>query len=83
MTDAGRDGLAETARCHAMAGSTKVLAASLRSADAVAELAAAGVRTFTVSPATASDLLADDLTEAAAEAFERASRGEDEKVSRA
>ncbi len=53
-------------------GSTRLLVASLRTADDVASLAAAGMNTFTFGPAVAEELFADPLTGEAAESFEAA-----------
>jgi transaldolase len=72
MTDAGRDGMQGVVRMQRIVdgSATRVLAASLRSADDVAALAAEGVQDFTVGAAVAREMLDDPLTEAAAEAFE-------------
>lgn len=77
MTDAGRDGVAETLTMQRIcAGSgVTVLAASLRSLRDVAVLAAAGVPAFTLSPALARRLVDEELTVAAAEEFERTAAG--------
>jgi len=55
--------------------STGVLAASLRTPDDIASLAAQGVTDFTVSAAVLEQMLADDLTVAAAAEFESVARG--------
>jgi TalC/MipB family fructose-6-phosphate aldolase len=74
MTDQGRDGLLNSAKmAQTLEGSDcRVIAASLRSLDDVAALAAAGVPDFTLSAPLCDALLADDLTVAAAQAFELA-----------
>jgi len=51
-------------------GDTRLLVASIRSADEIATLAANGCNTFTISPAIAMDLVSDPLTMQAAEVFE-------------
>ncbi|WP_111765969.1 transaldolase family protein [Nakamurella deserti] len=77
MTDAGRDGIAQTLAMQRILGDcrTSVLAASVRTADDVALLAAGGVTDFTLSPALLEQMLQDDLTTAAAAAFEDALAG--------
>jgi TalC/MipB family fructose-6-phosphate aldolase len=78
MTDAGRDGIAETLAIQqicARSGVT-VLAASLRSLADVATLAANGVGAFALAPGLARRLVDDDLSVAAAVEFERAARGD-------
>jgi transaldolase len=54
---------------------TRLLVASIRTADDLAELAAAGMNTFTFGPKIAEELFADPLTTEAAAAFERAALG--------
>jgi transaldolase len=79
MNDAGRDGFGEVAlmaralRQHGSA--TRVLVASLRGPADVVRLAAEGLDTFTLAPAHAEALFADELTEAAIDAFEAAAEG--------
>ncbi len=51
-------------------GTTRILAASLRSPSAVADAAAAGAHDVTMAPAVAATALRDDLTLAAAAEFE-------------
>lgn len=51
-------------------GDTRLLVASIRSADEIAELAAQGCNTFTISPAVAEQLVSDPLTIEAAELFQ-------------
>lgn len=72
MTDAGRDGVEAVMRMQQAIGSepTRILAASLRSVDDVAALAAAGVPDFTVGEAVARAVVADELTMTAVAAFE-------------
>jgi transaldolase len=74
MTDAGRDGVASVIAMQQAIGTapTRILAASLRSADDIARLAAAGVPDFTLGAALARAVLDDDLTRAAVEEFEAA-----------
>jgi transaldolase len=74
MTDNGRPGVDAVIQMQHMIGSepTRILAASLRSADDVARLAAAGVPDFTVGGAVATAMLEDELTAEAVEEFERA-----------
>jgi len=74
MTDAGRDGVAAVTAMQQAIGSapTRILAASLRSADDVARLTAAGVPDFTLGAAVARSVLDDELTRAAVEEFEAA-----------
>ncbi|MEU7885966.1 transaldolase family protein [Microbispora bryophytorum] len=72
MTDRGREGVAQTVLMQRLlsGASTRVLAASLRSGDDVAALAAAGVPDFALSAPLCEALLSDDLTIAAAAEFE-------------
>ncbi len=51
-------------------GDTRLLVASIRSADEIATLAANGCNTFTISPKIALELVSDPLTIQAAEVFE-------------
>lgn len=75
INDLGRDGEAELiAMQHCLngcAGGTRLLVASLRDAAELGRLAAAGLDTFTISPAIAAGLFASEATAAAAAAFER------------
>ncbi|MTV24837.1 transaldolase [Nitriliruptoraceae bacterium ZYF776] len=77
--DAGRDGtalVAQLARIVAAAGSDlRILAASLRGADAVADASAAGAHDVTISVPVARELLDDTLTHVAADEFERLAVG--------
>ncbi|MFO7629026.1 MAG: transaldolase family protein [Prochlorococcaceae cyanobacterium] len=74
----GRDAHAELIamqRCLEGCGSsTRLLVASLRCCDDLSRLAAAGLSTFTISPALASELFSDPATAAAAEQFESDAR---------
>lgn len=76
LDDAGHDGIAVALAMNEIllhTGSpTRLLTASLRSADIVVDLARQGLDTFTFGPAVAEQLLASDLTEAAAADFQRA-----------
>jgi transaldolase len=74
MTDAGRDGVASVIAMQQAIGSepTRILAASLRSADDIARLAAAGVPDFTLGGELARAVLDDDLTRSAVADFEAA-----------
>lgn len=78
LGDAGRDGWATLERMQAIVGlsggATRVLAASLRSADDVADLAARGLDTFTFSEAVADRLLVDEMSVVASEEFEKDAR---------
>jgi len=72
MTDAGRQGVEAVMRMQHAIGSepTRILAASLRSPDDVAVLAAEGVPDFTVGAAVARAIVGDELTAKAVETFE-------------
>ena len=74
MTDAGRDGVGSVIAMQQAIGSepTRILAASLRSADDIARLAAAGVPDFTLGGELARAVLDDDLTRSAVADFEAA-----------
>ncbi len=74
LDDAGRDGRAILVRMQALAAGTplRLLAASLRSAERVVDLAAAGLDTFTFGPDVAEALIQEPLTTAAAADFLRA-----------
>ncbi len=56
--------------CNYYDGETRLLVASIRSADEIGLLAAEGCNTFTISPEVAEQLVADPLTVRAAELFE-------------
>ena len=74
MTDAGRSGVESVVAMQQAIGTepTRILAASLRSADDIARLAAAGVPDFTLGGALAQSVLDDELTRAAVDEFEAA-----------
>ena len=74
MTDAGRAGVESVVAMQQAIGTepTRILAASLRSADDIARLAAAGVPDFTLGAALARSILDDELTRAAVDEFEAA-----------
>jgi len=76
MTDAGKDGLAECIRMQEIVEGldceTRILVASIRDVDSMAELAAQGLYTFTFSPDIARLLFDEPLTDEAAAAFEAA-----------
>mmetsp|Transcript_27415 Transcript_27415/g.57210 ORF Transcript_27415/g.57210 Transcript_27415/m.57210 type:complete len:284 (-) Transcript_27415:332-1183(-) len=76
MTDNGKDGLEE---CKTMdkivkglGSDTRILVASIRDAETLAELAVEGLDTYTFSPAVARMLFDEPLTEKAAGEFEEA-----------
>lgn len=74
INDSGRDGFAEVERMQrvvaAQGAPLRVLVASLRLPEDVARLAAAGLKTFTISPALAEALLHNAQTAAAVAQFE-------------
>lgn len=74
LDDAGHDGAAEIARMTALLADapTEVLAASLRSPEAIVGLAAVGVRCFTAAPAVLDALFVSEASERAAAEFEAA-----------
>jgi TalC/MipB family fructose-6-phosphate aldolase len=74
MTDAGRAGVESVVAMQQAIGTepTRILAASLRSADDITRLAAAGVPDFTLGAALAQSVLDDELTRAAVDEFEAA-----------
>ncbi len=65
LDDAGRDGRGILLRMQALArtGGLRLLAASLRSAERVVDLAGAGLDTFTFGPEVAEALIAEPLTD--------------------
>ena len=77
MTDAGRAGVPAVIQMQQAIGHspTRILAASLRSPEDVATLAAAGVPDFTLGAALVQQVLHDPLTESAVDEFERAAQG--------
>lgn len=77
MNDAGKDGIEACSSMQAIVdmsqerdGETRLLVASIRSADELASLAVNGCNTFTISPAVAEQLVSDPMTLAAARVFE-------------
>lgn len=78
LDDAGRDGrgtvLAMADLLRATRSPLRLLAASLRTAAVVVDLAAAGVGTLTFGPKVAGELLAEPLTRADADDFLRAAQ---------
>lgn len=76
INDAGRDGMAAVLKMHDIlvgsGSSTRLLVASLRSADQVIELASQGLDTFTIGAPVAASLLTEKLTDDAAADFQRA-----------
>lgn len=75
-SSAGRDGLGLVRALRAASGpaAPRILAASLRTADQVAEVSAAGSHDITVGIGVADALLGDELTTAAADEFESIAR---------
>jgi len=84
LDDAGHDGAGTVLKMHKiLAGSgsnTRLLTASLRSAEQVVDLAAAGLDTFTFGAKVAAELLASDLTGAADTDFQRAAKAMGDKT---
>jgi transaldolase len=78
LEDAGRDGRDTVLAMHAIlrgtGAGTRLLMASLRSADRIVDLARQGLDTFTFGPEVAAALLQDDLADEAAAAFEAAAQ---------
>ena len=74
MTDAGRAGVESVIAMQQAIGAepTRILAASLRTADDISRLAAAGVPDFTLGGTLAQAVLDDHLTRSAVEEFEAA-----------
>ena len=76
MTDNGKDGFDECVKMQqivdGLQADTRILAASIRDAESLADLAVAGLDTFTFSPDVARQLFDEPLTVSAAEEFERA-----------
>lgn len=77
MTDAGKNGIEEVIRMQEVVdqcteeGGMRLLVASIRSADEIAELAVGGCNTFTISPAVARQLFDVGLTNDAAVVFQQ------------
>lgn len=76
MTEAGKDGKDECYKMQeiilGMQGGTRILVASIRDAQSMADLAAKGMETFTFSPEIARELFSEQLTIKAAKDFEDA-----------
>lgn len=76
MTDSGKDGFDQCKRMQnivdGLGSDTRILVASLRDAETLAELAVEGLDTYTFSPAVARELFDEPLTDAAADEFEEA-----------
>jgi transaldolase len=76
MTDAGKDGSLECLKMQEitedMTSETRILVASIRDAQTMVDLAAAGMETFTFSPEIARELFVEPLTTEAAAVFEEA-----------
>jgi transaldolase len=81
MADAGLPAIEYLTQMHAMSASnhhaTRILVASLRTADQVTELAERGLDCFTLSPSVAAEFLTDANTQEAVAAFEAAASGLD------
>ncbi|KAI3438027.1 hypothetical protein D9Q98_000470 [Chlorella vulgaris] len=76
MTDSGINGLKEAIKMQEIIdqsseGAMRLLVASVRSADDMATLAEGGCNTFTISPAVAQQLFDVQLTQDAADVFQR------------
>jgi transaldolase len=76
LDDAGRNGLDEIATMHRLIESTptRVLAASLRSPDAIVQLAERGIRAFTAAPDVIWATLTDPVSDSSAAVFEQDAR---------
>lgn len=78
LTAAGRDGVADVLTMHelltATGSDTRVLLASIPDVASMVTLARRGVDHFTLAPAVAEQLFADELTAEAEETFEQAVR---------
>jgi transaldolase len=76
MNDNGKDGFDECVKMQSIidgvGSDTRVLVASLRDADTLADLAVEGLDTFTFSPNVARELFDEPLTDDAAAEFEKA-----------
>jgi transaldolase len=76
IADSGRDGFADIIAMQTilsrLESTTRLLVASIRSADDIGRLAQAGLDTYTLSPAVATELLAERRTVEAAANFEEA-----------
>lgn len=81
MGDAGKDAVSDVAAMQGIidmstecSGEVRLLVASIRSADEIAQLATQGCNTFTISPEVAQQLVSDPLTEAATNLFDEHAR---------
>jgi len=78
MNDAGLDGVAEIAQMQTVIdeahATARILVASIRTPDQLAELATCGVQDFTIAPKLWQELLSDPLTDAAVGVFEADAR---------
>lgn len=76
MTDKNKDGYDECKQMQrivdGLGSGTRILVASLRDADTIAQLAQEGLDTFTFNPDVARELFDEPLTDNAAEEFEEA-----------
>lgn len=76
MSDTGKDGLGECARMQqiveGLGCGTRILVASIRDVESMAELATKNLDTYTFSPDIARALFAEPLTDAATRDFEQA-----------
>lgn len=76
MNDAGKDGAAECLKMQqiteGLKSETRILVASIRDSQTMVDLAAAGMETFTFSPAVARQLFVEPLSTEAAQVFEEA-----------
>lgn len=76
MNDNGKDGFDECVKMQnivdGLGSETRILVASLRDVDTLADLAAEGLDTYTFSPAVARELFDESLTDVAAAEFEEA-----------
>ncbi len=74
MVDAGRDGTSEIIAMQTLVEGTgtDVLAASLRTPDAIVALALGGVRYFTAAPAVLTAVLQHEVSDTSARDFEDA-----------
>jgi len=76
MTDAGKDGLDECRQmeyiARGMGSTTRILVASIRDVQSMADLMEDGMDTFTFNPDVARQLFSEPLTEEAANEFEKA-----------
>lgn len=83
LDDAGQDGASTVLTMHEiLAGTgsqTRLLTASLRTAEQVVDLATKGLDTFTFGPGVADQLIVSDLTAAADTDFQRAAEAMGEK----